>query len=145
MPARAVGSSSLLEQIASGRGLGRPVAVVVAHPDDETIGLGSRLAGLRRLKLVHLTDGSPRRLDDARRAGLDDAARYAAVRRLELDESLAVLGVAAERVDYGHRDQESIDALDDIVGRLVVDLGGVDAVITHPYEHGHPDHDTAAL
>src|SRR3954447_4292272 len=125
MPTRAVSSTSLLEQIASGRGLGRPVALVVAHPDDETIGLGSRLASLRRLTLVHLTHGSPRRLDDARRAGFDDAARYAAVRRIELDEALAALGVAAERVAYGHCDQESIDALDEIVGRLVGDLDGI--------------------
>ena len=136
---------SLLAQIASGASVEAPVAVVVAHPDDETIALGSRLAALRRLKLVHLTDGSPRRLDDARRAGCADRVRYAAARRGELDRALAVLGVRAERVAYGHCDQEAIDALDAIVARLVDDLDGSDAVVTHPYEHGHPDHDTAAL
>jgi LmbE family N-acetylglucosaminyl deacetylase len=35
--------------------------------------------------------------------------------------------------------------LPEIVARLADDLSGMAAVITHPYEHGHPDHDTAAL
>jgi len=137
--------ASLVEQIASGQGCLRPVALVVAHPDDETLGLGSRLAALDRLKLIHLTDGSPRCLDDAERAGFVDGASYAAARRRELDAALAALGVRAERIAYGERDQETIKALDRIVARLVGDLDGVDAVVTHPYEHGHPDHDTAAL
>ncbi|MBV9891396.1 MAG: PIG-L family deacetylase [Rhizobacter sp.] len=138
-------SPSLLAQIASDRAVDAPVAVVVAHPDDETIALGSRLARMRRLKLVHLTDGSPRCLDDARRAGCADGARYAARRRRELDAALAALGLRGERISYGHLDQEAIDAIEPIVGRLVADLDGVEAVLTHPYEHGHPDHDSAAL
>src|SRR4051812_4148443 len=138
--------AALLEQIASRRCVRQPVALIVAHPDDETLGLGSRLSALRRLTLVHLTDGAPRSLDDARREGFADARAYAAARERELDAALAALGTSGtERIAYGHPDQESIDRLDAIVERLAIDLAGCAAVITHAYENGHPDHDTAAL
>ncbi|MBV9250682.1 MAG: hypothetical protein JO227_15715, partial [Acetobacteraceae bacterium] len=35
-------------------------AVVVAHPDDETVGAGASLRLFRDLTLVHVTDGAPR-------------------------------------------------------------------------------------
>ena len=138
--------ASLLDAVASARRVAQPIALVVAHPDDETLWLGSRLAALARLTIVHLTDGSPRRLDDAHRAGFDDRTAYAAARRRELDAAFAALGAdGATRLAYDHPDQEAILAIDAIVDRLAVDLDGIDAVITHPYEHGHPDHDSAAL
>ena len=66
--------------------------MVVAHPDDETVGAGATLPLFRRLLLVHATDGAPRDLADARAVGFADAAGYAAARRRELDAALAAGG-----------------------------------------------------
>jgi len=42
---------------------------VVAHPDDETVGAGALLDRLDDVVVVHVTDGAPRDLADARSAG----------------------------------------------------------------------------
>jgi LmbE family N-acetylglucosaminyl deacetylase len=125
-----------------------PVApiVVAAHPDDETLGMGGQLARWRELTLVHLTDGAPRDLTDARREGFETEHEYAAARRHELDEALNALSEApVRRLAYECPDQEAILHLKLLTLRLVRDLAGASMVVTHPYEHGHPDHDAAAF
>ncbi|WP_210528766.1 PIG-L deacetylase family protein [Rubellimicrobium arenae] len=121
------------------------VVLVVAHPDDETLALASRLDCLEDLSIIHLTDGAPRDLRDARQAGVDTVENYAELRRQELRTAMAALGSTAELRCYWHPDQEAILHGAAIVQNLVRDLWGAGAVITHPYEHGHPDHDAAAL
>ena len=123
------------------------VALVVAHPDDEAIAAGASLHLLTGLLLVHVTDGAPRTLDDAARAGFATPAGYAAARRAELQAALAVAGCKPERAELGIPDQDAslhIPAVARGLARLFA-WHGTEAVITHAYEGGHPDHDATAL
>ena len=122
------------------------VAIVVAHPDDETLGCGALLHRLRHATLVHVTDGAPRDGADARRHGYPDPAAYAAARRTELADALRIGGVEPERsVFLDLPDQGVVGLLDAVASRLWPILAGQDVVLTHAYEGGHPDHDATAL
>ncbi|MFL6602270.1 MAG: PIG-L deacetylase family protein [Steroidobacteraceae bacterium] len=133
-------------RLARGEIVSEPVAVVVAHPDDEILWMGSRLGCLARLRLIHITDGAPRDMVDAHRAGLETWRQYAAARRLELYCALkAIQAQPQQYIAYDIADQESAQQLVPIIERLTAEISGMHAVITHSYEHGHPDHDSAAL
>lgn len=122
------------------------VAVVLAHPDDETIGCGALLGRLDGVKLVTVTDGAPRDLADVHAYGFADAAAYAATRAAEQDRALALAGHGPPR-RLGLPDQEVARALVPLVRRLV-DLFAARAiatVLTHAYEGGHPDHDAVCF
>ena len=101
----------LAARLARGERVAEPVALVVAHPDDETIGLGSRLHLFDRLLLVHLTDGAPADMGDARRAGFATREAYAAARAAR---SSAVSALDEEDADGGELDVD-VD-VDDSVG-----------------------------
>lgn len=127
---------------------GRGVAVVVAHPDDETIGCGAQIARLDGITVVVVTDGAPRRGEDARAHGFDGPEEYAAARRAELEAALALAGVPhAARVRLGVPDQEAALSLADLARRLAVLYRerAIALVLTHAYEGGHPDHDATAF
>jgi LmbE family N-acetylglucosaminyl deacetylase len=141
-----VETRTLPAQLAAGVTINEPIAVIVAHPDDETLGLGARLDQLRDCRLTHLSDGAPRDMRDATRAGFSERAEYAQARRQELDAALRVLGAKPRSVRaYGCADQEVSAHLLSLVQQFSDDLGDVSAVITHAYEYGHPDHDAAAF
>jgi LmbE family N-acetylglucosaminyl deacetylase len=135
----------LIQRLAAGEPITEPVALVVAHPDDEVVALGSRLRCFADLTLIHLTDGAPRDLRDAQRTGYPDRASYAGARERELQAALDRLGIAPKRIGYAIPDQETAHQLPELIERLSRDLRSMAAIFTHPYEHGHPDHDSAAL
>lgn len=132
-------------RFAAGNPIGERVAVVVAHPDDETLWAGALLGRLDDGLLIHLTDGAPADGADAHQLGFASRDAYAAARAAELDTALAALGYCGAREGYGVRDQEAVIVLDALIERLTADLVGAAVVVTHPYEGGHPDHDAAAL
>lgn len=133
------------ERLASGAQIDEPVAVVVAHPDDETLWTGSALRRLKRLRLILLTDGAPLDMADAVRHGFDSRDAYARARAAEFDAALTALDIRTDYECYDVPDQQAAVMLAPLTDRLAADFTGVAAVITHPYEGGHPDHDAAAF
>jgi len=130
----------------------RSVLVIVAHPDDEVIGAGTLMARLTgagaAVDLVHVTDGAPRNLDDARAAGFDDAVAYARQRRRELRSALEAGRVGAHSATtFGIPDQRASFRLALLIALVAKTLDTIQpaVVLTHPYEGGHPDHDATAF
>lgn len=61
--------TAILDRRARRERIPERVVVVAAHPGDETLAAGSRFDAMDDLTIVHVTDGSPRDVEDARREG----------------------------------------------------------------------------
>ena len=124
------------------------VMVLAAHPDDETLGAAGLLSRIRDPWVICLTDGSPRDQRFVPAAAPVSRSGYAKRRRQELRAALGLAGVGADRVLHlDVPDQDAALAISKLVNRLAVLMRGLrpHLLITHGYEGGHPDHDTAAL
>lgn len=137
----------MLAALGARRPVGCRVALVVAHQDDETIAAGGSLHLLPELLLVHVTDGAPRELDDAARQGFASPEAYGAARERELQAALKVAGATPTRIALGVPDQGAADAMAFIAEALEQAFlaHGIQTVMTHAYEGGHPDHDSTAF
>ncbi|HWE48383.1 MAG TPA: PIG-L family deacetylase [Bryobacteraceae bacterium] len=128
--------------------------VVVAHPDDEVVGAGIWIHrhiethGGEMVHVLHITDGSPRDMENARALGFTSRESYAEARRKELAGALRLLGVpASNRTQFNFPDKEAylhLPDLSDQVHQLISRLRP-DVVLSPAYEGGHPDHDSAAF
>ena len=123
--------------------------ILLAHPDDETLGASTLLAALgSAAHMVHVTDGAPRAMGDAEHAGCATRAEYAELRARECEAALALVGIgAAQRGTLGVVDQEAWRDLAGLTGRVraLIERLRPALVVTHPYEGGHPDHDATAF
>jgi N-acetylglucosamine malate deacetylase 2 len=120
--------------------LEHPILIIVAHPDDETIGLGGQFHFLDNLSTIHVTDGVVR--------GAAAREEHAAIRRRELHAAMDLAGVPAERrLELGAEDQGSAFRMAELTRRLALLVEQIRPriAITHPYEGGHPDHDSCAF
>uniref|UniRef100_Q022U3 LmbE-like protein n=1 Tax=Solibacter usitatus (strain Ellin6076) TaxID=234267 RepID=Q022U3_SOLUE len=124
--------------------------LVVAHPDDEILGAGIWLRRHAEFEthLLHITDGSPRDLQDARAAGFHTRRAYALARKRELIQALGMLSIPrgnCHGCDYVDKEAYlNLPAVSRQIDRWIETLRP-SLVISHAYEGGHPDHDAVAF
>ena len=123
-------------------------SVIVAHPADEVVGAGCLISKLVDVTILHVTDGAPRDMHDAKAAGFKERSKYAQARRDECLAALAIAQVPKDRVvEFAIPDHSAAQCLTDLTKKIATFLQQCEAdiVVTHPYEGGHPDHDATAF
>jgi LmbE family N-acetylglucosaminyl deacetylase len=120
--------------------------IVVAHPDDETIGAGCLMQQMYEARIVYATDGAP--LDPQFWLKYQNREHYASVRKLEACDALAYADVdelvfLTDGAGNSFPDQELFRHLDEAAESLrkIIARTSPTALLTIAYEGGHPDHD----
>ena len=131
--------------------------VVFAHPDDEVLAVGGRLEWMTESHFLCVTDGVPLDGKDARDHGFAGLDEYRIARRHELMTAFALAGRDAltsgdamplrNEFELSVSDQTASFHLTELPQDLASAIRefGPEAVLTHPYEGGHPDHDACAF
>lgn len=124
--------------------------IVAPHPDDEVVAAGIWMSRqpAGTVHIVHVTDGSPRDVQNALALGFSGRAAYARARKQELARALSLAGILPAQCErFGFVDKEAYLHLPDFVARLQALIARIqpNRVFSPAYEGGHPDHDAAAL
>ncbi len=124
------------------------ILLLAAHPDDETVGASTLLAENPTACVVFMTDGAPHDRKLWSSGLLCTREEYADIRKKEAYKALSVAGIPPSNLCFLEAvDQEAINQAGALVGKLreIFRNYKPEMVITHPFEGGHPDHDTASL
>ena len=124
------------------------VLVLAAHPDDETIGASLLLSRCPRSSVAFLTDGAPRDTNLWSAGANGSRDEYANTRRQEVLCALACADVSLQNVFWLRGvDQEAAFEICHLAQCFSKLMAGIcpAIVVTHAYEGGHPDHDSAAV
>jgi len=118
--------------------------VIVAHPDDESVGAGALIQRMHEVAVVFCTDGGPR--DRYFWSSYGTRQDYVRVRHQEAELAAKIGGVKKLNF-FSIPDQELHKYLLDALTQLEQLVGEFrpDAILTHAYEGGHPDHDCCAF
>jgi N-acetylglucosamine malate deacetylase 2 len=125
-------------------GLLKRTLLLAAHPDDEAVGAGALLQRMEEAYVVFCTDGGPKDSYFWKQYGSRE--KYVQIRHAEAESAANIAGI--KRIEFlDFRDQElfknlypALSALE----RLILELRP-NALLTHAYEGGHPDHDSCAF
>lgn len=125
----------------------RSTLVIVAHPDDESIGCGILLQRIAIAAVFACTDGAPFIARSWRSKGYHTREEYAWKRASEFHAALEIAGVHHKYVMTGIPDQQLHRYLQQAATRIEqhVNRTRPDSILTHAYEGGHPDHDSCAF
>src|SRR2546423_10790597 len=94
-------------------------SVIVAHPADEVVGAGCLISKLSDVTILHVTDGAPCDMRDAKAAGFKKRSEYAQARKQECLSALALANVPQERViDFEVTDHCAPQYLADLTKRI---------------------------
>jgi LmbE family N-acetylglucosaminyl deacetylase len=121
---------------------------VAAHPDDEVLGASWLLSRSPGCHVIHVTDGAPRDASLRSPGAPPTREAYARIREEEALEAMRLVGLTQDQLfSLGAVDQEATLELVSLTHCLVALVKALrpTLLVVHPYEGGHPDHDSAAF
>ncbi|MBV8894817.1 MAG: PIG-L family deacetylase [Acidobacteria bacterium] len=121
--------------------------ILVAHPDDESIGCGMLLQGIASADILLCTDGGPAMGRPWYSRIVHSRTRYAGKRLKEFRAASRTAGVRYTCEMQGIQDQLLYQYLERAAGFLAEQIVRCrpDAILSHAFEAGHPDHDCCAF